>query len=160
MRTAIDLLLPYLCHPRIPISFLLEMLTMLKRAKYFVAIYVLAIAVAVLVVAPCLSQAQQTPINPDVYGQLKYRYIGPEGIREYMLGILAAWKSLTMAAEEFIDAESSVVVAVYQRGLGRESGASGDMRYFAVWTFRGRAVIRLETFRDRAEALEAAGLDE
>ena len=54
---------------------------MLKRAKYFVAIYVLAIAVAVLVVAPCLSQAQQTPINPDVYGQLKYRYIGPEGNR-------------------------------------------------------------------------------
>ena len=54
---------------------------MLKRAKYFVAIYVLAIAVAVLVVAPCLSQAQLTPINPDVYGQLKYRYIGPEGNR-------------------------------------------------------------------------------
>jgi hypothetical protein len=81
MRAAIELLLPYLYHPRIPISFLLERLTMLKRARYIVAIYVGAIAVAVLLVAPCLLQAQQTPINPDVYGQLKYRYIGLEGNR-------------------------------------------------------------------------------
>src|SRR2546429_9572083 len=54
---------------------------MLKRARYGVAIYVVAIAVAVLLVAPCLLQAQQPPISPDVYGQLKYRYIGPEGNR-------------------------------------------------------------------------------
>jgi photosystem II stability/assembly factor-like uncharacterized protein len=81
MRAAIDLLLCHLYHPRIPFSLLSEGLTMLKRAKYFVAIYVVAIAVAVLVVAPSLLQAQQTPINPDVYGQLKYRYIGPEGNR-------------------------------------------------------------------------------
>src|SRR5258707_10752632 len=81
MRAAIDLLLCHLYHPRIPISLLSEGLTMLKRARYFVAIYVVPIAVAVLVVAPSLLQAQQTPINPDVYGQLKYRYIGPEGNR-------------------------------------------------------------------------------
>jgi hypothetical protein len=68
MRAAIDLLLPYLYHPRIPISFLLERLTMLKRARYIVATYVGAIAVAVLLVTPCLLQAQQTPINPDVMG--------------------------------------------------------------------------------------------
>jgi hypothetical protein len=81
MRAAIELLLPYLYHPRIPTSFLLERLTMLTRARYIVAIYVGAIAVAVLLVAPCLLQAQQTPINPDVYGQLKYQYIGPGGNR-------------------------------------------------------------------------------
>ncbi len=54
---------------------------MLKRARYVVAIYVVAIAVVVLLVAPCLLQAQQPQISPDVYGQLKYRYIGPEGNR-------------------------------------------------------------------------------
>jgi hypothetical protein len=54
---------------------------MLKRARYVVAIYVVAIAVAVLLVAPFLLQAQQPPISPDAYGQLKYRYIGPEGNR-------------------------------------------------------------------------------
>jgi hypothetical protein len=46
MRAAIELLLPYLYHPRIRISFLLERLTMLTRARYIVAIYVGAIAVA------------------------------------------------------------------------------------------------------------------
>jgi photosystem II stability/assembly factor-like uncharacterized protein len=37
--------------------------------------------VAVMLAAPCLLHAQQTPISPDGYGQLKYRYIGPEGNR-------------------------------------------------------------------------------
>src|SRR5258705_1758126 len=54
---------------------------MLKPARFVREKYVAIIAVVVLVVAPCLLQAQQTPINPDVYGQLKYRYIGPEGNR-------------------------------------------------------------------------------
>jgi ketosteroid isomerase-like protein len=51
-----------------------------------------------------------------------------------------------------------VVVAVRQRGVGRESGAPAELPYFQVWTFRGRAVIRLEQFRDRDDALEAVGL--
>jgi ketosteroid isomerase-like protein len=32
------------------------------------------------------------------------------------------------------------------------------MRYGQVWTFRGEQVIRVETYADPAEALEAAGL--
>ncbi len=54
---------------------------MLKCAKFVVAKYVAMIAV-MLVFAPGLLQAQQQPaISADVYGQLKYRYIGPEGNR-------------------------------------------------------------------------------
>jgi hypothetical protein len=34
------------------------------------------------------------------------------------------------------------------------------MRYFQVWSFRGDKVIRLESFRERVDALEAAGLRE
>jgi hypothetical protein len=55
--------------------------TMLKRPRIVVAKCVVMIAVAVLLAAPSMSQAQQPPISPDVYGQLKYRYIGPEGNR-------------------------------------------------------------------------------
>jgi photosystem II stability/assembly factor-like uncharacterized protein len=54
---------------------------MLKRARFVVANYAVMIVVAVLLAAPCLLQAQQPPISPDVFGQLKYRYIGPEGNR-------------------------------------------------------------------------------
>ena len=53
----------------------------MKSARFVVANYVELIAVAVMLVAPCLLHAQQTPISPDGYGQLKYRYIGPEGNR-------------------------------------------------------------------------------
>jgi photosystem II stability/assembly factor-like uncharacterized protein len=54
---------------------------MLKLARFVVANYAVTMAVAVLLAAPCLLQAQQPPSTPDVLGQLKYRYIGPEGNR-------------------------------------------------------------------------------
>jgi len=88
------------------------------------------------------------------------RYIGLEGVREYMRGQLEAWTKLTIAAEELIEAGDSVVVAAQWRSEGQESGVPSEWRGFHVWTFRGRAVIRLELFRDRAEALEAVGLSE
>ena len=53
----------------------------MKSARFVVANSVEVIAVAVMLAAPCLLHAQQTPISPDGYGQLKYRYIGPEGNR-------------------------------------------------------------------------------
>jgi len=87
-------------------------------------------------------------------------YRGPQGAREFLLGWSKAWTNLTVAAEEFIEAENSVIVAARQRGVGTESGASTESRYFMVWTFRGRVVIRIEAFLDRAEALEAVGLSE
>jgi ketosteroid isomerase-like protein len=88
-------------------------------------------------------------------------YLGPEGITEFMGKFLQSWTDYTIAAEEVIEAGDSVVVAVRQRAVGRESGLAADVpREFHVWTFRGRAVIRFEAFRDRAEALEAVGLRE
>jgi len=49
-----------------------EGLTMLKRAEYLFAKFATAIAIAMLLVA-LPGEAQQTPINPDAYAQLKYR---------------------------------------------------------------------------------------
>jgi photosystem II stability/assembly factor-like uncharacterized protein len=54
---------------------------MLKRATFVVANYAVRILAVVLLAFACLLQAQQPPTNPDVLGQLKYRYIGPEGNR-------------------------------------------------------------------------------
>jgi hypothetical protein len=51
-------------------------------------------------------------------------------------------------------------VAVRQRGTGDSSGAATEMRYFTLWSFRGRKVIRFENVRERADALEAAGLSD
>jgi ketosteroid isomerase-like protein len=88
------------------------------------------------------------------------RYVGLEEVQDWVRRWMRAWNGLTMTAEEFIDAGDTVVVAVRQRGVGKESGVPLENSYFQVWTFRGRAVIRVEETQDRAEALEAAGLSE
>src|ERR1700739_2324856 len=54
---------------------------MLKRARFLVSKYAAMIAAAVALAAPCSLKAQQAAASPDVYGQIKYRYIGPEGNR-------------------------------------------------------------------------------
>ena len=85
-------------------------------------------------------------------------YLGIEGLREYTRGFLEPWSRITIEAEEVTPAGDSVVVAVLQRGVGDESGIATELRYFQVWSFRGTRAIRLENFRERAEALEAVGL--
>jgi ketosteroid isomerase-like protein len=87
-------------------------------------------------------------------------YLGLERLAEYTRDFLEPWTRITIEAEEVTDAGDSVVMAVRQRGVGSESGAATELRYFQVWSFRGRKVIRLENFRERREALEAVGLRE
>jgi ketosteroid isomerase-like protein len=87
-------------------------------------------------------------------------YLGIAEVGEYTRGFLEAWSRITIEAEDVIDAGSAVVAAVRQRGVGVDSGADTDFRYSQVWSFRGRKVIRLENFREHAEALEAVAAGE
>jgi ketosteroid isomerase-like protein len=89
-----------------------------------------------------------------------HHYLGPDGVRDFMLGMLEAWANFAIEAVEFIEAGDSVVVATRWRGMGRKSGALSGQTCFDVWTFRGRAATRLEFFKERIEALEAVGLSE
>ena len=87
-------------------------------------------------------------------------YLGLKRLAEYTRGFLEPWTHITIEAEEITDAGDTVVAAVCQRGVGIESGARTEFRYFQVWSFRGGKVIRFENFRERSEALDAAGLSE
>ncbi len=87
-------------------------------------------------------------------------YLGAQAVATYMRGFLEPWRHLTIEAEEVIAAGDSVLVGVRQHGVGSTSGVPTEFRYFHLWSFRGPKVIRLESFRERAEALEAAGLSE
>lgn len=87
-------------------------------------------------------------------------YLGPDGVAAYTRGFLEPWTRITIEAEELLDAGDTVVVAVRQRGVGDASGVETELRYFQLWTFRGGKVIPMESIRERAEALEAAGLPE
>ena len=86
-------------------------------------------------------------------------YCGPDEIRRYMReDFLADLEGAVIVGEEFLDAGDSVVIRVNQQATGPGSGALVAIRYYQIWTFRGRSVIRIESIREREEALEAAGL--
>ncbi len=76
-----------------------------------------------------------------------------------MRGFLEPWEHIAIQAGEIAVAGDSAVAAVRQDGVGRGSGAATGFDYFQVWTFRGGRAIRFETFRERAEAYAAVGLD-
>lgn len=84
-------------------------------------------------------------------------YFGLAGFRRYMRLFLSSYSHVTIAAVELIECGDNVVVEVFQSGAGAGSGAFTDFRYFHLWTFNGPKVARLENFRDRASALQAAG---
>src|SRR2546423_9145265 len=84
-------------------------------------------------------------------------FYGIEAVGTYTRGFLED-QTVTMEAEEIVAVGDSVLVGVRQCGVGRASGVPTEIRYFTLWSFRGRKVIRLESFTKRADALEAAGL--
>ena len=86
-------------------------------------------------------------------------YCGPDEIRKYMQeDFLADFEGAAIAGEDFLEAGDSVVVRVNQQATGPASGAPVGMRYYQVWTFRRRSVIRIECIRERRDALEAVRL--
>jgi ketosteroid isomerase-like protein len=87
-------------------------------------------------------------------------YFGIEAVSEYTRGLLEPFTDFTMTAEEIVPVGGSVLAAVHQRGTGSTSGVPSVLRYFTLWSFRGRRAIRIESFRERSEALEALDLSE
>ncbi len=61
---------------------------------------------------------------------------------------------------ELIDAGDKVVAVVQAVGAGAASQIAVDEGFAFVFTFKGERVIREQAFRNRQEALEAAGLRE
>jgi len=93
---------------------------------------------------------------PDIQGV----YVGRDSVIAASRRYWGTWDEYSLDADELIDAGSSVVVVVHERGRGKGSGAPFDRHWAQVWTFREGRIVRWELFRDKADALEAAGLSE
>jgi uncharacterized protein len=92
--------------------------------------------------------------NPDIYH-------GHAGVERYVAVVEEVWDDFQVVPAEFIDAGDNVVTAVTVRGKGKGSGVDVKMDLFNIWTLRDSRVVRVVGgYRDRAEALEAAGLVE
>jgi uncharacterized protein len=87
-------------------------------------------------------------------------YHGHEGVRSFFRDWLAPWEDHVIEYREYIDAGDTVVQVFWQAGTGRSSGIRTERDFFGVWDLKNSKVIRYRLFGTRAEALEAAGLQE
>jgi ketosteroid isomerase-like protein len=90
--------------------------------------------------------------NPDVYE-------GHDGLRRFKRERDEVWEEFLVTSERMVDAGESVVVIESLRGRGRGSGVETRSRSASVWTMRDGQVIRMATYRDPQEALDAVGLE-
>ena len=87
-------------------------------------------------------------------------YVGRDAVIEGSRHYWGTWEDYRLDAEEVIDAGASVVIVLRERMHGKGSGVPLDRHFAQMWTFHRGRVIRWEVFQNRAEALEAAGLQE
>ena len=106
-------------------------------------------------------------IHPDAVFDVSRNVFNPgvhhgiDGFRGFAEQIDEMWENFEAIPEELNDAGDKVVVAHRISGTGRVSGVETEMLLFAVVAFRDGKILRYTGgFRDRSEALEAAGLQE
>jgi ketosteroid isomerase-like protein len=86
-------------------------------------------------------------------------YRGEEA-RRWLRAWVTSFEEMTIEATEILDSGDKVLLGMIQRGRPPGSGASVEGRWWQVSTFREGEIVRAEMFRERAHALEAAGLSE
>lgn len=85
---------------------------------------------------------------------------GPVGVERSIRKWWDAWAEITMDLEEAIDLGDRVVVAGRVRARGHDSDVTVDAPFGGIYEFREGKVVRVRVLGNRAEALQAAGLDE
>ena len=83
---------------------------------------------------------------------------GHEGVAKFTAAQMEAFDQMTAEPDEFIEAADKVVVPFRFGGVARHSGIPIEFSVVHVWTVRDGKVARLDMYRTKAEALEAAGL--
>ena len=93
--------------------------------------------------------------------ELSTIYHGHDGVKQFFREWQAPFESYYAHAEEFIDAGEAVLVRCRQGGRGKASGAVVEMpAYWQVYRLRNGHAVRIEVYREEADALEAVGLAE
>ena len=85
---------------------------------------------------------------------------GHDGIAQFISNQMEAFDELRIDPLEFIDAGDRVVVPIRFGGKARYTGMEVEFAVVHVVTIRDGRCARTDMFRERAEALAAAGLRE
>ena len=76
----------------------------------------------------------------DIYGTPVV--VGRKAVIDYTRPYWGTWDDYHLDAEELVDAGSSVVGVVRERGRGNGGGVPFDRRWAQVWTFSRGRIIR------------------
>jgi uncharacterized protein len=85
-------------------------------------------------------------------------YHGLEGVRELWSDARNVFRNFRNDPERIILGDDKVVAFVCVRGQGLASGAEVEGRIAHVYTFRDGKVLKVDSYEDRDEALEVAGV--
>jgi ketosteroid isomerase-like protein len=101
-------------------------------------------------------------LGPREFPDLAEPHYGHDGVRRYLDKLSEAIEDYRMVPEEFIDAGADqVLVFSREGGRGRGSGAEVQTHPTAhLWRLRNGKAIRMQSYWERSDALEAVGLRE
>jgi ketosteroid isomerase-like protein len=88
------------------------------------------------------------------------RYVGLDGVREYLLEWIAPWTTYRTGTERTIDLGDRVLTLDYDRGTLKGGTEEVTGRVANLWTIRESRIARVDGYAGHAEALKAVGLEE
>ena len=86
-------------------------------------------------------------------------YPGLEGYRQNWLDWLEPWATYRTTLEEVVDAGDSVVLLLRDHGRRKDMDAEVELIGATTFTFREGKLAQIGDYADRAEALEAVGVE-
>jgi ketosteroid isomerase-like protein len=108
-----------------------------------------------------LGAAENVELRPAVEGiDLDTLIRGRVELRAFFEQITETWETVTVEPKEVLEAPGERLVTSERWHLSGRDGLGLDLELITVYTFRNGLVARIEGFRDKAEALKAAGLSE
>jgi ketosteroid isomerase-like protein len=106
-----------------------------------------------------LDEQFELRLPPD-YPEGKLVFRGRQGAGELIAMLHDTWGEWSFETERFIDANDRVVVFARILAKGGGSGVPVELQTTHVWTVGAGRATSVQFYRDRSEALEAAGLSE
>ena len=87
-------------------------------------------------------------------------YTGADGVREFLEVLGAEFDEFRAVPENFLDAGEVLVFDARSRGVGKQSRAPVEIKFTLVASVSNGRITHLRNFMERAEALEAVGLQD
>jgi ketosteroid isomerase-like protein len=86
-------------------------------------------------------------------------YVGHAGFRRFLTEWLEVWDAFEVGVDELVAAPDGRVASIFwQRGKGRKSGLTMDVKWALISTIRDDKVVRIDVYDSPQQALEAVGL--